>query len=93
MELAAMCGHGAGKLILIWCVLLPVIVMAVVAWAYIFTKAGWPWAFCLLMIIPIANFIVLLTFGFTEWPILKELRWRRDQAARAGLQPPPGGSA
>ena len=57
-------------------------------------KAGYnPWL-SLLMLVPIANFVVFLIFVFSEWPVLAENRALRAQLAGAGTggggyAPPP----
>lgn len=55
-------------------VLLCIIAVFAVAWARIFSKAGFSGALCLLMFIPIANVITLLWFAFSEWPIERQAR-------------------
>lgn len=40
-------------------------------------KAGFSGAASLLMLIPLVNFILLLYFAFTEWPIERALREAR----------------
>ncbi len=46
----------------------------VIAWIKIFGRIGWaPWL-GVLMVIPFVNFVVLLVFGFKEWPIEVQLR-------------------
>ncbi len=58
------------------------IVLAVVIYWKIFSKAGYNGAMGLLMFIPIANFIAILILAFGEWPIHRELN---DLRARAGM--------
>ncbi len=60
-------------------VLLATFLVTVVAYAKIFSKAGYsPWL-CLLVLIPLVNWFVLLWFAFTEWPL-----------ERGGGRPPRG---
>ena len=40
----------------------------------IFHKAGYSWAFGLLMLVPIANIIMIFVLAFGDWPIRRELR-------------------
>jgi hypothetical protein len=62
-------------------------VAAIVAAAKILSKAGYsPW-YCLLLLIPIVNLIMLLVFAFSDWPVDKELRRYRE----GGYGPGPGG--
>ena len=64
------------------------IVLAVVIYWKIFSKAGYSGAMGLLMFVPIANIIVLLMLAFGEWPIYKELNYLRQQVARSQQYPP-----
>lgn len=42
-------------------------------WAKIFEKAGYnPW-YCLIMIVPLLNIIVLIWFAFSRWPISESI--------------------
>ena len=45
----------------------------------IFSKAGYPWALGLLMLVPIANIVMLFVLAFGDWPVHKELRLLRQQ--------------
>ncbi len=59
----------------------------------IFRRTGMnPWL-SLLMLVPIANFIMLLVLAFTEWPVQRALRMCRAQSAGGGFggmsYPPP----
>src|SRR2546430_13054864 len=56
------------------------IILAIVIWWKIFSKAGYSGALSLLMFVPIANLIVILMLAFGEWPILQELKALRQQA-------------
>jgi heme/copper-type cytochrome/quinol oxidase subunit 2 len=60
-----------------------VIMVAVVlcVWAYwrIFTKAGYPGAMGIMMVIPFLNVIMLFFLAFSEWPVLKELKALRER--------------
>jgi len=40
----------------------------------IFHKAGYSWAFGLLMLVPIANIIMVFVLAFGDWPVRRELR-------------------
>jgi hypothetical protein len=54
--------------------LLIIVILAIVIYWRIFAKAGWAGALSLLMIIPLVNFILLIAFAFSEWPIERELK-------------------
>jgi len=43
----------------------------------IFEKAGYPGIMGLAMIVPLVNVIMLFFLGFSEWPVLKELKGLR----------------
>ena len=58
------------------------IVLAVIIYWKIFSKAGYSGAMGLLMFVPIANIVVLLMLAFAEWPIYKELKSLRQQVAQ-----------
>jgi len=64
-------------------VILLLVLSLAVNWK-IAVKAGYPGVASLWMLVPLANFVVLLIFAFTDWPIERELK-----AAR-GNTPPPG---
>jgi hypothetical protein len=58
------------------------IILAIVIWWRIFSKAGYSGALGLLMFVPIANLVMLLILAFAEWPIqaeLNQLRMMRSQ--------------
>ena len=40
----------------------------------VFSKAGFPKYFGLLLLVPVINFIAIYALAFTEWPIEKEMR-------------------
>lgn len=50
------------------------IVLMIVPYWKIFSKAGWSGAMSLLMLVPLANLIVLWVFAFSEWPALQNRR-------------------
>jgi len=45
----------------------------------IFSKAGYCWAFGLLILVPIANIIMAFFLAFADWPIRKQLRLLKQQ--------------
>ena len=67
-------------------VFVALIVTALIVWAYcrIFSKAGYCWAFGLLMFVPIANIIMPFVLAFGDWPIYKELHQLRQQQNNPG---------
>ena len=40
----------------------------------VFSKAGYPGALSFGMILPVINIILLYFLGFSDWPVLKELK-------------------
>jgi len=40
----------------------------------IFSKAGYSWAFGLLVLVPLGNVVIPLVLALMEWPILKRVR-------------------
>ncbi len=79
-------GHGPGPaevliiLVILFFALLGMAVQ-VVAFCMIFRKTGHHWALGFLILIPLADLIVPLILGFTNWPIAKELRALKEQQA------------
>jgi ABC-type sulfate transport system permease subunit len=63
-------------------VLVALLFGVIVQWR-IASKAGYPGAYSLLMLIPLVNVVVLILFAFTEWPIE-----RRLAAGGGPLHPP-----
>jgi hypothetical protein len=53
---------------------LVIAVLFVVVYCKIYSRAGYPWAMGLLMLIPIVNLVMMLILAFSEWPIQKQLR-------------------
>jgi hypothetical protein len=45
-------------------------------WPYckIFSKAGYPGALGVLMLVPLLNVVMLFFLAFSDWPILRKLR-------------------
>jgi len=60
------------------------IVVFIVAWYKIFTKAGYPGWYTILMFIPAINLIIFLVFAFGQWPILKGQTPSMPQAPAEG---------
>ncbi len=81
---------GAGILIYL-IILLALVILGIIIWWKIFSKAGYSGALSLLMLVPIANFIVLLVLAFGRWPIYNELESLRQQVQARGAGYPPTG--
>ena len=73
------------------------IVLTIVIWWKILSKAGFPGALGLLALVPLVNLICLIIFAFAEWPIQKELKAYRAMTSQTpsppGYTPPPYGGA
>ncbi|HVT13137.1 MAG TPA: hypothetical protein VHE55_12810 [Fimbriimonadaceae bacterium] len=54
-----------------------VVLMVVVYWK-IATKAGYPGWYALAVIVPCLNLILFIAFAFSEWPIERELKHLRS---------------
>lgn len=61
----------------IFVVLLAVMVvvpMKLLIFCMLFHKAGYSWAFGLLMLVPLVNIIMIFILAFGDWPVRRELR-------------------
>ncbi len=56
-----------------------VLIIKILIFCKIFSKAGYCWALGLLMLVPIANIIMPFILAFGDWPIQKELRLLKKQ--------------
>ena len=68
---------GPAELILILFIAFFVLVVTVIkvfSFCRIFSKAGYSWAFGLLMLLPMAELVIPLVLAFIDWPVCKELR-------------------
>jgi len=73
-------GAAIGAFVFIWVLIyIGIIVLTVIAWWKIASKAGYSGAWSLILFVPIANIIFFLIFAFSKWPILQELEHRRMQ--------------
>ena len=68
-------------LIILFSILIFLIATAItlLIWCKVFSKAGYSWAFGLLMLVPIANIIMAFFLAFADWPVHKELRRLKKQ--------------
>jgi hypothetical protein len=62
---------------------LMIAVLFVVVYCKIYSKAGYPWAMGLLMLIPIVNIVMMLILAFSEWPIQRQLRQLQQMAGQS----------
>lgn len=69
-------------------IILVVLVLSILIFCKIFSKAGYHWAMGLLVLIPVfGQIIVLLVLAFGQWPIHRELQALKH----AQMAPPPEG--
>ena len=61
-----------------------VLIIKILIFCKIFSKAGYCWALGLLMFVPIANIIMPFVLAFGDWPIQKELRLLKQQQEKPG---------
>ncbi len=61
-----------------------VLIIKILIFCKIFSKAGYCWALGLLMLVPIANIIMPFVLAFGDWPIQKELRLLKQQQEKPG---------
>ena len=54
------------------------LILGIIIWWRIFSKAGYSGLLGLLMFVPLANLIVLLVLAFGTWPIEKEVQRLRE---------------
>ena len=59
-----------------------VLLIMLIVWWRIFSKAGYSGALSLLMFVPLANVILLFVFAFGTWPIEREIERLRALAQR-----------
>jgi len=59
-----------------------VLIIKILIYCKIFSKAGYCWALGLLMLVPIANIIMPFVLAFGDWPIQNELRLLKQQQAK-----------
>ena len=56
-----------------------VLIIKILIYCKIFSKAGYCWALGLLMLVPIANIIMPFVLAFGDWPVQQELRLLKQQ--------------
>ncbi len=77
--------------VFIWLFVLCVILLQIIIAWNIASKAGYSGVLSLLMLVPLVNFVVLLIFAFSEWPIQRELAACRASQTQPTIPPfPPG---
>ena len=68
-------------------IFISLLITVLMTWAYcrICSKAGYHWALGLLMLVPVANFVLPLVLAFGDWPIQKEMRKLKSQQSPASV--------
>jgi hypothetical protein len=84
MESAHVFSHGPGLAEVIFVLFIAFIVIVLTAikvfsFCRIFSKAGYSWAFGLLMLLPLSEIIIPLILALIEWPVCKELRLLKQE--------------
>jgi hypothetical protein len=69
-----------GVLVVGGIVWLAIIVIGILAYVKIISRAGYSGWWVLILLVPIVNIIMVLVFAFKEWPIQRELRELRGWA-------------
>jgi hypothetical protein len=78
-------GPGIAEVIVILFVAFVVLVLTAIkvfSFCRIFSKAGYSWAFGLLMLLPMSEIVIPLVLAFIDWPVCKELRlFKHEQSS------------
>ncbi len=78
-------GPGPAEVILILFIALIVLTFTAIkvfSFCRIFSKAGYSWAFGLLMLLPMSEVVIPLILAFMDWPVCKELRlFKQEQSS------------
>ena len=80
---------GPAELILILfitCMVLTFTAIKVFSFCKIFSKAGYSWAFGLLMLLPFSELIIPLILAFMDWPVCKEFRLLKQEPSSSSKQ-------
>ncbi|MBV9973380.1 MAG: hypothetical protein JO135_08605 [Candidatus Eremiobacteraeota bacterium] len=64
-----------------------VVVLTIVCYWRIASKAGYSGILSLLMLVPLVNIIMLVYFAFSEWPLERELRSRAVASPGTSVMP------
>ncbi len=76
---------GLAELILIIFIVFIVLgftAIKVFSFCRIFSKAGYSWAFGLLMLLPLSEVVIPLILALIDWPVCKELRlFKQEQSS------------
>ena len=90
MESVLAFSRVTGPMELILILFITVIVLGITAikvfsFCRIFSKAGYSWAFGLLMLLPFSEVVIPLILALIDWPVCKELRlFKQEQSSGTG---------
>ena len=63
-------------------IVLGITAIKVFSFCRIFSKAGYSWAFGLLMLLPFSEVVIPLILALIDWPVCKELRlFKQEQSS------------
>jgi len=78
-------GPGPAELILILFIAFIVLTFTAIkvfSFCRIFSKAGYSWAFGLLMLLPLSEVVIPLILALIDWPVCKEIRlFKQEQSS------------
>lgn len=77
---------GWPELVIIFLVFAMMAVLVVLPYWFIFSKAGYPGALALLMLVPLADIVMRFFLAFSKWPLERKLE---DAQAPPAPPPPP----
>lgn len=78
---------SSGALYVPFAVALAAMLLALIIYAKLFSKAGYSGWLALLMFVPLVNLGMLLFLAFSDWPVLQELRRLQERLASASRYP------
>jgi hypothetical protein len=80
---------GVGVSVVLF-VYLAIVIVSIVAAVKVVTKAGYSGWWVLITLVPLVNFVMLLVFAFSEWPVIREVKTLRAQVSSGSGYGTPG---
>ncbi len=77
-------GGLGGVILILFIAFIALVFTAIKVFSFcrIFSKAGYSWAFGLLMLLPMSEVVIPLILAFMDWPVCKELRlFKQEQSS------------